>query len=121
MMQWIKKTGPATLIAAAFIGPGTVTLCSTAGVEFGLELLWVLVLAMLATIVLQEMAARLGIITGKGIASLVTTELQSKGLQRFLVVLILVAIVIGNAAYEAGNISGAIVGLEVLLVCKSCS
>lgn len=114
MMQWIKKTGPATLIAAAFIGPGTVTLCATAGVEFGLELLWVLVLAMLATIVLQEMAARLGIITGKGIASLVTTELQSKGLQRFLVVLILVAIVIGNAAYEAGNISGAIVGLEVL-------
>ena len=40
MRKWFKNIGPATLVAAAFIGPGTVTLCSMAGVEFGFDLLW---------------------------------------------------------------------------------
>jgi len=33
--NWFKKSGPGTLVAAAFIGPGTVTLCTLAGVNFG--------------------------------------------------------------------------------------
>ena len=58
-----KKIGPGVLVAAAFIGPGTVTACTLAGVEFGYALLWAMLLSIFATIVLQEMAARLGIIT----------------------------------------------------------
>ena len=66
MKKWINNIGPGPLVAAAFIGPGTVTLCSIAGVDFGFSLLWTLVLSIIATIVLQEMSARLGIISNKG-------------------------------------------------------
>ena len=40
MKKWINNIGPGPLVAAAFIGPGTVTLCSIAGVDFGFSLLW---------------------------------------------------------------------------------
>ena len=62
-----KNIGPATLIAAAFVGPGTVTICTLAGANYGYSLLWAMLLSIFATIILQEMAARLGLITGKGL------------------------------------------------------
>jgi len=52
--------GPGVLVAAAFIGPGTVTACTLAGANFGFALVWALVFATIATIILQDMAARLG-------------------------------------------------------------
>ena len=52
--------GPGALVAAAFIGPGTVTACTLAGANFGFALIWALVFATVATIILQDMAARLG-------------------------------------------------------------
>ena len=61
--NWFNNIGPGPLVAAAFIGPGTVTLCTLAGVNFGYTLLWVMVLSVIATIVLQEMSARLGLIS----------------------------------------------------------
>ena len=48
MKNWFKNIGPATLIAAAIIGPGTVTLCSIAGVNFGYNLLWAMLLSIIA-------------------------------------------------------------------------
>ena len=113
--KWFKNIGPGPLIAAAFIGPGTVTVCTLAGVNFGFALLWAMLLSILATVVLQEMAARLGIITQKGLSEIIRTEIDNPVLKIFVVVLILSAIVIGNAAYEAGNISGAILGLETFV------
>ena len=44
-MKWIREIGPGILIAAAFIGPGTVTLCTIAGVSYGYSLIWALVLS----------------------------------------------------------------------------
>jgi NRAMP (natural resistance-associated macrophage protein)-like metal ion transporter len=110
-----KNIGPGTLVAAAFIGPGTVTLCTLAGVNFGFALLWAMVLSIIATIFLQEMAARLGIISQKGLSEVIRTEIQNPTFRKVVIVLILSAIVIGNAAYEAGNISGGILGLEAIL------
>ena len=112
---WYKKIGPATLIAAAFIGPGTVTVCTLAGVNFGMNLLWALLLSMLATIVLQEMAARLGLITGKGLAEAIRSQLSNSGLRNTALILVFAAIIIGNSAYEAGNISGGVLGLRELI------
>lgn len=109
-----KNIGPGTLVAAAFIGPGTVTLCTIAGVKFGTNLLWAMVLSVIATIVLQEMAARLGIISQKGLSQVVREEIKDKNIRAVIVFLILSAIVIGNASYEAGNISGGILGLETV-------
>jgi Mn2+/Fe2+ NRAMP family transporter len=109
-----KKIGPGVLVAAAFIGPGTVTACTLAGVEFGYELLWAMLLSVLATLVLQEMAARLGVITQNGLADAIKTELHIPWIRAIIVFVILGAIVVGNAAYEAGNIGGATLGLEAL-------
>lgn len=112
--NWFKNIGPGPLVAAAFIGPGTVTLCTLAGVGFGYELLWAMVLSIVATIVLQEMAARLGIITQNGLSEVIRNELKSPMVRTIAIVLILSAIVVGNAAYEAGNISGGVLGLEAI-------
>lgn len=113
MFKWIKHIGPGTLVAAAFIGPGTVTVCTKAGVQFGYSLLWAMLLSIIATLVLQEMAARTGIITQKGLAEVIKGEITSPLLRNLSIFLILGAIVIGNAAYEAGNISGAALGMQV--------
>lgn len=108
------KMGPGVLVAAAFIGPGTVTVCSMAGVQYGYLLLWALLLSVVATVVLQEMAARLGIITQKGLANAIKEEIGVRWIKMLVLGLILSAIVIGNAAYEGGNIGGASLGLEAI-------
>ena len=44
-MKWFRDIGPGVLIAAAFIGPGTVTLCTIAGASFGYSLIWAIILS----------------------------------------------------------------------------
>lgn len=112
--SWFENIGPGPLIAAAFIGPGTVTMCTLAGVNFGFSLLWAMGLSVIATIVLQEMSARLGIISQKGLSEVIRTEISHPILRIFIIMLILSAIVLGNAAYEAGNISGGVLGMETI-------
>ncbi len=114
-MNWIKDVGPGVLIAAAFIGPGTVTLCSIAGASYGYSLLWALLLSIIATIVLQEMALRIGLITNKGLAEVIRVSIKNKFINRLLILLILCSILIGNAAYEAGNITGASLGIIAII------
>ena len=109
-----KKIGPGVLIAAAFIGPGTVTACTLAGVGFGYALLWAMLLSIIATVVLQEMSARLGIITQNDLADAIKNELKTPWIKMLLISIVLAAIVIGNAAYEAGNIGGATLGMDAL-------
>ncbi|WP_296313383.1 Nramp family divalent metal transporter [Winogradskyella sp. UBA3174] len=112
--SFFKNIGPGPLVAAAFIGPGTVTLCTLAGANFGYALLWAMVLSVLATIVLQEMAARLGVVSQKGLSEVIRAEIKNPLVRNFVIILIISAIVIGNAAYEAGNISGGALGMETL-------
>ena len=114
MKKWFSNIGPGPFVAAAFIGPGTVTLCSIAGLQFGYELLWALVLSIIATVILQEMSARIGIISKKNIAELIKEEITNSNLKKIVIFLILSAIVIGSAAYEAGNISGGVLGFETI-------
>ncbi|SHG19151.1 NRAMP (natural resistance-associated macrophage protein) metal ion transporters [Microbulbifer donghaiensis] len=106
--------GPATMVAAAFIGPGTVVTASLAGASFGYALLWALLFAIVASMILQEMTARLGVVTQQGLGENIR-ETFHQPLPRALAVLLVVsAIVIGNAAYQSGNIAGASMGLEAL-------
>lgn len=109
-----KKLGPGVLVAAAFIGPGTVTACTLAGVDFGFNLLWAMLLSIIATFILQEMSARLGIVTQKGLADVIKQELHNSIIRNSVIALIFSAIIIGNASYEAGNIGGATLGMEAL-------
>ncbi len=110
----LKKLGPGVLVTAAFIGPGTITACTLAGANFGYTLLWALVFATIAAIVLQDMSARLGIITKKGLGEVLLDALHHSVLKWPLILLIILALYGGNAAYEAGNLAGAALGIEAI-------
>lgn len=111
----MNKTGPGFLIAAAFVGPGTVTTATLAGAHYGYALLWAVLFSIVATMVLQEMAARLGVATGAGLAEALNKRFSQPLFKWSIISLIVCAIGIGNAAYEAGNLTGAAMGLTNLL------
>jgi len=102
-----------SVISAAFIGPGSVTACAKAGSQFGLDLLWVLTFATLGTVWLQEAAARITIATGNDLGQVITqTYTGTKG--KWVAWSLFLAIFLGCAAYQAGNILGAVSGLALL-------
>ena len=109
-----KKIGPGVLVAAAFVGPGTITICTLAGVNFGYALIWAVLLSIIATIVLQEMAGRIGVISQTGLVDVIKGELKVSWIRNLVLGIVLAAILIGNAAYEGGNIGGATLGLQGL-------
>jgi manganese transport protein len=109
--RW-RGIGPGAIVAAAFIGPGTVTTATLAGAGYGYTLLWALSFSIIATLVLQEMSARLGLVTGAGLGEAIRTQFTG-GVQRAVALILIVsAIAIGNAAYEAGNLLGATLGMR---------
>jgi len=120
-MALSKYFGPSTIVAAAFIGPGTLTTCTLAGVQTGYELIWALLFSTFATLVLQEMAARLGFVTQTGLGEAVAKQFEHSPWKYLVFFLVIGAIVVGNAAYESSNLSGGILGLELSLGGKSWS
>lgn len=114
-MRFKISIGPAVLITAAFIGPGTITLCVMAGVEHGFNLLWAMALSIVITIFIQNTAARIAWTTRKGLAKSLLSQTDSSLLKVLLSLLLISAIFIGNAAYEAGNLTGALIGIRGVL------
>ena len=114
LKRLFSNLGPGPLIAAAFIGPGTITLCTLAGINYGMDLLWALLIAILAAMILQTMSIKIGLIGQKNITEALKSELDTPWIKQIVIGLIFLAILIGNTAYEAGNISGAVLGLEAL-------
>ncbi len=108
------RIGPGALVTAAFIGPGTITTCSLAGARFGYALLWGMVFSIIATIILQEMAARLGIISRNGLGEALRVHFSRPIPRLITAILVISAITIGNAAFQTGNLLGASMGLETL-------
>lgn len=108
----IKNIGPGTVIAAAFIGPGTITMCSIAGSKYGLDLMWALLFSLLVTTILQLTAAKIGLITQKGLSANLLESFDSQTFKYLAIALVLSAILVGNTAYQAGNISGGVLGVS---------
>ncbi|MBT8402751.1 MAG: Nramp family divalent metal transporter [Gemmatimonadetes bacterium] len=106
-----RGVGPGWIVAAAFIGPGTVTTATLAGARYGSALLWALAFSAAATMVLQEMAARLGLVTGQGLGEAVRRRFHG-GARVLAVALVVGAIGLGNAAYQTGNLLGGALGVE---------
>ncbi len=109
-----SKIGPGPIITAAFIGPGTVTVCTLAGIRFDFSLLWALLLSIVATVYLQEISGRIGLVTGKDLSQLIRNQKGNKATKGAIMFLVLTAIGLGNAAYQGGNISGANLGLGTI-------
>ena len=101
------------IVAAAFIGPGTVTTASMAGAGYGYTLLWAMLFSIFATVILQEMTARLGTQAKMGLGEAIRKKSTNKFLRYLSFGLVIGAIVIGNAAYESGNLAGAVIGLKI--------
>ena len=111
----MRTLGPGFLITAAFIGPGTVTTATLAGAKFGYALIWVVLFSVIATMILQEMAARLGIVTQKGLAEAMRMSIGNIVLRSLALLLVVCAIGFGNTAYQAGNFTGAAIGLQSIM------
>lgn len=108
------RPGPGMMVSAAFIGPGTVTACTLAGANYGFALLWALVFATITTIILQSFAIRIALVTQLGLAEAMMRTVASPIIRALAALLLISALVLGNAAYEAGNMSGAALGLEAI-------
>lgn len=101
-----------SVISAAFIGPGTVTTAVSAGSQFQVQLLWAVVFATVACIVLQEISARIVIASGVTLGEAIDIKFQSYGFSVNLMAAL--PVLMGCAAYEAGNILGGVSGLMLL-------
>jgi NRAMP (natural resistance-associated macrophage protein)-like metal ion transporter len=115
MKHFWKRWRIRILLFLAVLGPGFITAnvdndangiltYSQAGAQFGYTLLWTIIPITLALIVVQEMCARMGVVTGKGLSDLIREEF---GLRMTFVILILLVIVnYGNVVGEFSGIAG---------------
>ncbi len=101
-----------SVISAAFIGPGTVTTCSLAGASYGTSLLWALTFSTIATLVLQEAAARITLASSLSLGEILVQRHGQRG--RWLNRTLAGAVILGCAAYEAGNLLGAVAGMKLI-------
>jgi manganese transport protein len=99
-----------SVIPAAFIGPGTVTTAAAAGAGHGLRLLWALTFSTVACLVLQEASARLTVVSGRDLGQAIRERFGGGALGGVVPAAVLAAVVLGCAAYEAGNLLGGVAG-----------
>jgi manganese transport protein len=112
LKNFLSKIGPGAIVSAAFIGPGTVTTSTLCGAQYGYTLLWTVTFSIILTLVLQEMSVRLGIMGGVGLGDAILSK-TSKGPYKWAVIgFVFITLMLGNMAYEAGNITGAVLGFD---------
>ena len=104
-----------SVLSAAFIGPGTVTVAASAGHRFGLDLLWALTFSTLACATLQEASARIALSSGRDLGQALKIRYRDSWVRFLVLPLVVVAIVVGCAAYQAGNILGGVAGGKLVV------
>ncbi len=109
------RLGTSSLVVAAFVGPGTVLTCATAGVRFGYDLAWVLVFATAAAFVLQSFTAGTGILARKGLGEAMRAATHGTARRAVVFGLVVLGLWIGSAAFETGNLVGAASGVQTVL------
>ncbi|MEB7657855.1 Nramp family divalent metal transporter [Mammaliicoccus vitulinus] len=107
--------GPGMIITASFIGPGTVTTMTQGGAGFGYSLLWAVIFSIIATIALQEMVARLALVTNEGLGEAIRDIFNHHLLKIITVWFSMVAVAVGCAAYISGDLLGTSLGAAYLL------
>ncbi|MBI3361633.1 MAG: Nramp family divalent metal transporter [Chloroflexi bacterium] len=124
LWQRLKPIRARLVVLLAVIGPGIITAnvdndaggittYSVAGAHFGYSLLWMLGLVALALIVVQEMSARLGVVTGKGLADLIR---ESLGVRATAVIIGIM--LIANLANTVSEFAGVAASLEIFGISK---
>src|ERR1700745_727317 len=104
ILLFLAVLGPGFITANVDNDAGGILTYSGAGAQFGYSLLWTMIPITLALIVVQEMCARMGVVTGKGLSDLIREEF---GLRITFVMMILLVIVnFGNVIAEFSGIAG---------------
>ncbi|HKW45097.1 MAG TPA: Nramp family divalent metal transporter [Candidatus Eremiobacteraceae bacterium] len=103
--MFLSVVGPGIITANADNDVGGITTYSLAGAQFGYSLLWLLIPITLALVVVQEMCARMGAVTGKGLADLIRENFGAR--IAFWVLLVFVIGDLGNTATEFAGVASA--------------
>ena len=116
LLVFLAVVGPGIITANVDNDAGGIYTYSVAGASFGFSLLWTLIPVTVALIVVQEIAARMGVVTGKGLADLIREEYGFR--TTFFVMVLLLAADLGNTITEfAGLASGmSVVGVSRYIV-----
>lgn len=110
-IQRIKAAGPAAVITSAFIGPGTITTSTNAGVNYGFALLWAVIFSGIALVIIMNMASRLAIIGNSNIIDASVSLLPNNKVWKvFVMGLIALVVILTGFGFEAGNLIGATTG-----------
>lgn len=104
-----------SVIAAAFIGPGTVTTAARAGSDFRFALAWALLFSVVACLVLQEASGRITVLTGRELGGAIRKRFADSRWATTVPVLAAAGIILGCAAYEAGNLLGGVAGMRLVV------
>jgi Mn2+/Fe2+ NRAMP family transporter len=110
---FLAVIGPGIITANVDNDAGGITTYSLAGAHFGLSLLWTLVPITVALIVVQEMAARMGAVTGKGLADLIRENFGVK-----LTFYLMISLLIANYGNTVSEFAGVAASLEIFGVSK---
>src|SRR5512144_3212449 len=101
LLVLLAVVGPGIITANVDNDAGGITTYSVAGAHYGYGLLWMMPLVLLALIIVQEMSARLGVVTGKGFADLIRESLGVR-----LTALILAILLFANLANTVSEFAG---------------
>ena len=104
MLLFLAILGPGIITGSVDNDAGGITTYSVAGAVYGYKLLWTLIPSFIALIAVQEMNARMGIVTGKGLADLIR---ESFGVRiTFYIFIFLLVADVGNTATEFAGVAG---------------
>lgn len=115
LKEKLKALGPGMLVVGSFIGPGTITSSTRAGAMYGYKLLWCILFSVVAVIVMQGMASRLGIITQTGLSeNLLIAFEDNPTIKKIMIALVSSAITLGGLAYMSGDLTGTAIGISAI-------
>lgn len=105
--------GPGIITSNVDNDAGGITTYSLAGAEFGLDFLWILIPVTMALIIIQEMCARMGVVSGKGLSDLIRERFGAKVTFYLMIVLFL-----ANLGNTVANFAGVAASMEIFGVSK---
>jgi Mn2+/Fe2+ NRAMP family transporter len=109
----LAVVGPGIITANVDNDAGGITTYSVSGARYGYALLWMMPLVLIALIIVQEMSARLGVVTGKGLADLIRERMGVR-----VTAIILVLLLFVNLANTVSEFAGVAASMEIFGVSK---
>ncbi|MBI5879970.1 MAG: Nramp family divalent metal transporter [Chloroflexi bacterium] len=113
LLLFLAVVGPGIITANVDNDAGGITTYSVAGAHYGYGLMWELVLVTVALVIVQEMSARLAVVTGKGLADLIR---ESMGVR--ITALIIGLLLIANLANTVSEFAGVAASMEIFGISK---